>query len=250
MSSSRTRARILHFFLPFGFESCSLSVAMGSAVSKVRGAVFTRPLQRFNAEERAHKVLDREAGAGVGGKPTPAPKFPADQQRLQELRETDPQVQDGLLHRKDSSLDQRLKEVFVTSTDPAGFDPDSLRQPENPERPLPRRQDPVLRWKPTDHVFNDPGVRPRRGKATLTVLQDVLALHRSDPRRFSAEALAREHDLNPIDVENLLRHFRIFDIDKPDSARDAARRDDPLLAQPDWEEVPPPTPPGRTDKDK
>ena len=30
-------------------------------------------------------------------------------------------------------------QVFVTSTDPEAFDPDALKQVENPERPLPRK---------------------------------------------------------------------------------------------------------------
>ena len=141
-------------------------------------------------------------------------------------------------HRKDDDLHARLRDVYVKSTDPVEFDPDALKQVENPERPLPQRRtsEATGRADPPEHIFADTNLKAKRGKATLASMQDILALFRQDSRRFSPEALAKEHDLNPIDVENLVRHFRVFDMLRG-KKYDANPTNDPLLPQPDWEDV-------------
>ncbi len=130
----------------------------------------------------------------------------------------------------------------MRSTDPAPYDdvdPDSLKQPENPSRPLPRKLTMQERRSTPEHVFVNPSLKPRRGKATLDTLQRVLADHRTDPRKNSALALAKEHQLNPLDVENLVKHYGIFDsYEKKPDGKSASSKHDPLLPQPDWEEAP------------
>ena len=132
--------------------------------------------------------------------------------------------------------------MFVTSTDPPGFDPDSPRggggTPENPERPLPRKLDPYERSQTPEHVFSDSRVKPRTGKASLDALQEMVALHRSDPRKHSPETMARERELDVAQVQHLVRHFAVFDLHQGSSVTDRRRAEDPLLPQPEWEEAP------------
>ena len=88
----------------------------------------------------------------------PAPKFKSDREMLEEIRRTQPEISEAAT-KKDEQLHKRLQDVrqrkrvtenprnshqfhfqvFVTSTDPDAFNPDALKQVENPERPLPRK---------------------------------------------------------------------------------------------------------------
>ncbi len=126
----------------------------------------------------------------------------------------------------------------MTSTDPADFDPDSLKAPENPDRPLPQKLSPQERSATPEHAFLDQRIKPRRGKASLEKLQEMVALNQRDPRRHSPEVLAEEHGLDPREVANLVRHYRVFDLYQGEDK--STKRHDPLLPQPDWEEAPDP----------
>lgn len=98
---------------------------MGQLASKV-----IRKANRFNVENRAHRVLERE-------KPTPAPKFDSNLRDMERTLEreipekfkrslsfskldfiitVDPKFVDKL-NAKDATLDSRLKDVYVTSQD-------------------------------------------------------------------------------------------------------------------------------------
>ena len=79
---------------------------MGSIGSRIRGTVMTRPLQRWNVETRAEKVISKE-------KPVAAPMYPSDEEFLQNLRRTNPNLTE-LVHKKDPKLHERLKEVSHT----------------------------------------------------------------------------------------------------------------------------------------
>ena len=78
---------------------------MGSAASRLRGTLLTRPIQRYNAENRAQKVLERQTEVAAR-----APKFTSDERLLDELRRTNPELVREM-HRRDDGLHQRLKEV-------------------------------------------------------------------------------------------------------------------------------------------
>ena len=104
---------------------------MGATVSKIRGALITRPLQRFNIDARTEKLLAKE-------QPKRAPRFEQDEQLLDRIRQENLQVTEAEIE-KDGDHHKRLEEVFVASTDPEEFNPDINRtRPLNPSRPLPR----------------------------------------------------------------------------------------------------------------
>ena len=76
---------------------------MGGAISRLRGAVFTRPLQRFNAEERAQRIIEQE-------KPAPAPHYPIDQKVRESISHDQPHIREEITN-KNEDLVARLKEV-------------------------------------------------------------------------------------------------------------------------------------------
>ena len=76
---------------------------MGQTVSKLRGHLITRPLQRFNIDSRTEKLLNRE-------KPIPAPKFRSDVEALEKLRAQHPEVLEEV-QKRDAVLEERLKRV-------------------------------------------------------------------------------------------------------------------------------------------
>jgi len=124
--------------------------------------------------------------------------------------------------------------VYVTSTDPAGFDPDALKQPEDPERPLPRKKTQLYDF-PT-HPYGDENVKPRAGYLTLAAAQEIIVQYKDDPVANSARALAEQHGLDENLVRDMLTHFKVFTLHRAESQASAERRNDPLVAQPDWEE--------------
>ena len=77
---------------------------MGKTMSKLRGQMITRPIQRFNIESRTEKILSQE-------KPTPAPKYQTDIDLLEKIRHENPEIFEETRNRN-SLLDQRLKQVW------------------------------------------------------------------------------------------------------------------------------------------
>jgi hypothetical protein len=149
---------------------------------------------------------------------------------LRDLRRTDPSVAQAAV-RKDEELLHRLKEVFVTSQDP--FDPDELKQPANPERPLPQKQNPALRAHFQDqHIFDATDIKPKEGKISLTTAQDILAKAQGNPKANTPSVLAAAHGLKAAQVEDLLRHFAVFSLHQTDVT---AATEDPLQPQASWE---------------
>ena len=80
---------------------------MGQLASKVRGAVLTRPLQRFNIESRTERLLERDAQV-----PRAAPKFPSDEALLKKIRESNPEIAEAA-SKKDQLLHKRLEKVLL-----------------------------------------------------------------------------------------------------------------------------------------
>ena len=78
---------------------------MGNALRRVGGTLVKRPWQRYNAEDRAHKALDKQEV-----QPERAPKFEADARLLETIRATRPEVAEAAT-KKDDVLHQRLRDV-------------------------------------------------------------------------------------------------------------------------------------------
>jgi len=202
---------------------------MGGALSKARGHFITRPVQRFNIEARTEKVLDKE-------KPMPAPKYKADIESRQMNLEQHWEKMDKDIKSKDESHSKRLKDVYVTSEDPDGYDPDiNRRRPTNPDRPL-----------PTDGFayqmqrgFGTPeGYQAPPGRITLDAAQAMLLDNAQDPQGFNAGALATKYNLKVADAEAIIQSFKVFTFIKAQgkklTEKEIDDRKNPYLAQPDW----------------
>lgn len=140
---------------------------MGQTISRARGALITRPMQRFNIDNRTDKLLNQE-------KPKPAPKYESDQQLLESIRRENPELLEATT-KKDLDLLNKLEKIYVTSKDPLEFDPDINRKlPYNPNKPLPEKG---IRSGPGGGFLEASMLqkRKRAGKLSIDDLQNVLA---------------------------------------------------------------------------
>lgn len=203
---------------------------MGKTLSKARGHLITRPMQRFNIETRTEKLLEKD-------KPMPAPKFHADIEARQQNLAQNWQKMEKDIRAKDEPLTKRLEDVYVTSEDPEGFDPEiNRRRPVNPNRPLPADSYAYQLQK----GFGTPeGYQAPSGRITLEATQNMLLDHAKDPQGFNAGALATKYDIKVADAEAIIQSFRVFTFIKGDgkdplSEQEIENRKNPYLAQPDW----------------
>ncbi|XP_075985619.1 NADH dehydrogenase [ubiquinone] 1 alpha subcomplex assembly factor 4 [Anticarsia gemmatalis] len=170
------------------------------------GALATkalRPIKSFNIENRAHRVISKE-------KPTPAPRYPDNLEDLKRAIESDPDL-DEKLDKKDPGLDNRLKEVYVTSTGRPEDDITREKQTQSKTRPLPldRTMPPVY-----DFGFKEPDTLPV-GRTTLRDATDFITAHQSNPEEVTAAKIAFEYKLREEDVQNILKYFKNFEVYLP-----------------------------------
>ena len=83
---------------------------MGNAVSRVYGTIVKRPLQRYNVEHRAEKLITKFEDPKAA--PQRAPMYEADAKLRDEVIKTE----DGV-HKVGTDLLDRLKQVYVDSED-------------------------------------------------------------------------------------------------------------------------------------
>lgn len=128
--------------------------------------------------------------------------------------------------KKDSLLDDRLKQVFVTSSDYVSsrqrlfsvFYQNFIFQLEqkryiDPEKPLP-----LIRTTPAEYDlgYHETDVkRVPRGKCTLRQAIKFISEHQQKPDEVTAEMIANEFKLKQETVGDILEHFRMFAIHIP-----------------------------------
>ncbi|KAH8407021.1 hypothetical protein KR222_004161 [Zaprionus bogoriensis] len=187
---------------------------MGKVMSMV-----ARKANRFNAENRAHRVLERE-------KPTPAPKYESNLRDMERTLELDPKFVDNL-NRKDAGLDTRLRDVYVTSKD-RFIDRVIERQTQTKaENSIPQRPLPLERKTPEDFEYGY--LEPQRvmlGRCTLRQALQFINDHQLDPETWTAKKIAEEYKLKEPHVENILQYFKTFSVFIPEH-----KHEDRLLTQ-------------------
>ena len=136
--------------------------------------------------------------------------------------------------------------MYVTSTDPNSFDPDALKQPENPDRPLPGKIRPEVRAAMAEHVYGDKSIPVKKGHLSLDQLQEILAsvkdeqtakdLQRLREREVeAAKKAAGDYGANEAHLRDLFRHYFVFDQhDSQSAGGHMTRRSDAYLAGSDW----------------
>ncbi|XP_016961601.1 protein NDUFAF4 homolog [Drosophila biarmipes] len=177
---------------------------MGQVVSMV-----ARRVNRFNVENRAHRILERE-------KPTPAPKFDSNLRDMERTLELDPKFVDKL-NMKDSSLDGRLKNVYVTSQDRFIKRVQERQAAEAAADKAEQRPLPLERKTPDDFEYGY--LEPTRispGHCTLRQALKFINDHQLDPESWPANKIANEYKLKEPLVENILHYFKTFNMYIPD----------------------------------
>ncbi|XP_016996878.1 protein NDUFAF4 homolog [Drosophila takahashii] len=177
---------------------------MGQVVSMV-----ARRANRFNAENRAHRILERE-------KPTPAPKFDSNLRDMERTLELDPKFVDKL-NMKDSSLDGRLKNVYVTSQDRFIKRVQERQAAEAAADKAEQRPLPLERKTPDDQEYGY--LEPTRispGHCTLRQALKFINDHQLDPESWPAKKIANDYKLKEPLVENILHYFKTFNMYIPD----------------------------------
>ncbi|EDV94749.1 protein NDUFAF4 homolog [Drosophila grimshawi] len=177
---------------------------MGKAMSMV-----ARKANRFNVENRAHRVLERE-------KPTPAPKYESNLRDMERTLELDPTFVDKL-NRKDASLDTRLKDVYVTSKDQ--FIQRVLERQAAADKLDSKllRKLPLERTTPDDFEYGylEP-IRVAIGRCTLRQALQFINDHQLDPEEWTAKRIAEQYKLKEAHVDNILHYFKTFSVYIPD----------------------------------
>ncbi|XP_061393395.1 protein NDUFAF4 homolog [Musca vetustissima] len=166
-------------------------------------SIVSRQINRFNVENRAHRVLERD-------KPVPAPKYESNIRDMERTMELDPKFLERL-NKKDEALDQRLKSVYVTSEDKF-IDYGIKRKEAGDDKSLP-----LDRRTPEDFEFGykEPH-RVAPGRCTLRQALKFITDHQAEPEKWTAAKIADEYKLKPELTENILKYFRSYSIYIPD----------------------------------
>ncbi|XP_026474520.1 protein NDUFAF4 homolog [Ctenocephalides felis] len=166
---------------------------MGTVLSAAK-----RSINKFNIEERAHKVLSKE-------KPTPAPKHPKDVKIFQKALKENPE---SSMLKQHTDHDERLKHVYLESYD---VGPDHRTEKSDPSKPLPLNRSAV---EPPIYGFHEPNHVPY-GKCTLKQAIEFIEEYNKDKQMNNANAIANKYKLSEETTSAILEHFRVFQVYVP-----------------------------------
>lgn len=205
---------------------------MGNKVSRVYGSMVKRPLQRYNVDHRAEKVVRKIEDPNAAA--MRAPMYQSDADLLEEIRKQNPGMAEHAV-RKDTGLHHRLKSVYVESTDP-----EVQVSPPDPSKPLPRNTsqysyDFVPAQLRMDTKDRKSRVLPR-GKVTLEQTVNFLTHFKKTEGTFDHTAIAEQYRINPETAKQALRYFTIFNMMETKTRESEMSTPDPLIAGKDWVE--------------
>jgi len=226
---------------------------MGQQVSRVYGFLVKRPIQRYNVEHRAAKVISK-----IGDPKAPAmraPMFETDKQLIDDLRRNNPGLAE-VSSRKDDELFSRLRDVYVTSADPvtaaadpvtAAADPvTAAKSPDDGHEPTAKKVDPT-RPLPLDRTqYQDnfvPGLmridksrKTPRGKVSIDNAITFITEHSLKPETVTSTTISENYRLNPETTANTLKYFGIFKAYVPPE-KEYKKEFDALEAGKNWVET-------------
>uniref|UniRef100_A0A2M3ZD05 NADH dehydrogenase [ubiquinone] 1 alpha subcomplex assembly factor 4 n=1 Tax=Anopheles braziliensis TaxID=58242 RepID=A0A2M3ZD05_9DIPT len=170
---------------------------MGKVLSTVG-----RQVQRFNVEGRAQKVISQ-------AKPKPAPKFESNLRDLERVLKEHPEIVEEQ-SRKNVTLDEHLRQVYVTSKDTL---PEPLPNANQAaDKPLP-----INRASVEEYEFGH--LEPRtitKGRCTLRQAVQFIGNHQTDPEQWTAAKIAEYYRMKESLVVDILAHFKSFEVHLPD----------------------------------
>ncbi|GLH13658.1 Protein NDUFAF4 homolog [Gryllus bimaculatus] len=162
-------------------------------------SVVQRRANRFNVENRAHKIISKE-------KPMPAPMHPYAKEQLEKLMKEHPEIIEQH-QQKDPNLQKYLKQVFVTSEDPVQ-NPDTIQKHKEDQSLLPQNRQPPNE---PEFGFHEPAMIPR-GRVTLRQALKFITDHQTDPSKWTAESIADKYNLSPQITGHILQYFHTFEV--------------------------------------
>jgi len=173
---------------------------MGSAL---RHAM--RSVKNINVENRAHRVIDKE-------KPAAAPRHPSTVEIIKNL-EQNPEIKEKI-KQKDSELSDRLKQVYVTSDEKPETDQGSSSR----NRGLPQNRA-TVEFSP--YGYAEPKIIPE-GKTTLQKALEFISKHQEDSLLWNAQVISDKYKVTVKDTEDVLEHFKAFEVYVPPRDVDGA----------------------------
>uniref|UniRef100_A0A069DPB5 Hipothetical protein n=1 Tax=Panstrongylus megistus TaxID=65343 RepID=A0A069DPB5_9HEMI len=165
-------------------------------------SVLNRQINRFNAENRAHRILSKD-------KPIPAPKHPSTSKQINEYLSETTEIRNDLMM-KHKQLDENLKKVYVISHRTVN---EMLSKPSDMAR-LPKSRKTV---EDSELGYQEPECIPV-GYITLKQAMKILVDHQEDSKKYNASFFSSQYNLNAEDAENLLKYFSCFKIHIPEKA--------------------------------
>uniref|UniRef100_U5EYC8 Protein NDUFAF4 homolog n=1 Tax=Corethrella appendiculata TaxID=1370023 RepID=U5EYC8_9DIPT len=179
------------------------------------GSFIIRKANRFNAENRAHKIISQE-------KPKAAPKYEQTLRDMERVLKVNPSILEEIGN-KNTALDERLKQVYVTSEDKIII-PSSKSDSDTKNLPLNRSAS-------DDYEFGhlEPEtVKP--GYCSLRQAVKFISDHQTTPQEWTAERISQDYQIKKETVDDILKHFRTFKVFLPDKN---AKTKEKLLMDPD-----------------
>jgi len=205
---------------------------MGQQLSRVYGSLVKRSMQRYNVEHRAAKVITKIEDPNAPA--MRAPMFPSDKQLIDDLRKSHPELADAS-SRKDRELHSRLRDVYVTSADPAaaadeGHEP--IRKAD-PNRPLPLDRTQYMDNFVPGMLRVNKSKKAPRGKVSIDDAITFITEHSLKPETVTSTTISEQYRLNPETTANTLKYFGVFNAYFPPE-KEYKKEFDALEAGKDW----------------
>lgn len=162
-------------------------------------SLATKPVRRFNIENRAAAVISKE-------KPDRAPEHASTKKQRDLAKSLNPNFLEEH-YKKDESLDDRLKSVYVKSNIGKPIESSTAK----PKKPLPQ-----VRHPPKEEEFGIyEALTVPKGKCSLKQAIEFISNHSQDPKTHTVEAIAAKYQMSEEVVGNILQHFRMVRIFNP-----------------------------------
>ncbi|XP_014481670.1 PREDICTED: protein NDUFAF4 homolog [Dinoponera quadriceps] len=171
-------------------------------------STLTRPIRTFNIANRAERIISRE-------KPVRAPQYEFTEKQKKLTDEVNPDFLEKH-YQKNMQLDNRLKDVFVTSTDSQ-----INLETTTAEKSLPqsrRNRDEF------NMDYHESTVIPE-GKCTLKQALTFISQHREDPIKYNSENIAVQYKIDKGKIDEILKHFKSYVSFVPDAPLEKPEQD-------------------------
>lgn len=108
--------------------------------------------------------------------------------------------------KRDSKLDDRLKQVFVRSYDPI------VEEPTSSSHSFPQDRRP---FEETEFGYTEPVMIPQ-GRFTLKQAIKFITDHQANPNTWTPEAIAKEYNITQDKIEKILLYYQTFQVHIPE----------------------------------